>query len=134
MIPGEIISAERKIVSNAGRRICRLKVVNLGDRPIQVGSHIHFFEVNRWLSFERADAYGMRLDIPSGNSVRFEPGESKTIQLVEFGGKKYMYGVNGLVNGPVDNELRTAALLAAAKAGFPLHLSEQTKGVPEDEL
>ncbi len=128
MIPGEIISPEREIILNAGRQTGRLKVMNLGDRPIQVGSHFHFFEVNRCLAFERADAYGMRLDIPSGTSVRFEPGESKTISLVEFGGRHRTYGANGLVDGQAEENSKTAALLAAEQKGFPLHLPGKYAG------
>lgn len=85
---GEIISFNKEIELNAGRAVKSLEVTNSGDRPIQVGSHFHFFEVNKLLKFDRPAAYGFRLDIPSGMSVRFEPGETKTVQLCELGGNK----------------------------------------------
>lgn len=102
MIPGEIRTLTDDITINSGRDTCRLLVRNAGDRPIQVGSHFHFFEVNEALSFNRTTAYGMRLDIPSGTAVRFEPGEEKPVQLVAFGGSRTIYGLNRLTNGPVD--------------------------------
>jgi urease subunit beta/urease subunit gamma/beta len=104
MIVGEIIPLEREIVLNEGRRSLSLTVANRGDRPIQVGSHFHFFEVNRVLDFDRKTAFGMRLDIPSGTAVRFEPGETKTVNLVEIGGKKKFFGFNGLCNGGTEAE------------------------------
>jgi urease beta subunit len=96
---GEIIPKDRDIILNAGRKTVSLSVANKGDRPIQVGSHFHFFEVNRLLSFDRKAAFGMRLDIPSGTAVRFEPGETKTVNLAAMGGKKKMFGLNGLTSG-----------------------------------
>ena len=96
---GEIISCNEKIELNKGRKTISLLVKNIGDRPVQVGSHFHFFEVNKCLSFERKTAFGFRLDIPSGMSVRFEPGEEKTVQLCSFGGKSEIYGLNNLTNG-----------------------------------
>lgn len=99
MIPGEIRTREGEIVLNAGRKTTELLVVNVGDRPVQVGSHFHFFEVNRGLIFNREEAYGMRLDIPAGTAVRFEPGEEKPVRLVELGGEKLSYGLNGLARG-----------------------------------
>lgn len=96
---GEIISCNEKIELNKGRKTVSLLVKNIGDRPVQVGSHFHFFEVNKCLSFERKTAFGFRLDIPSGMSVRFEPGEEKTVQLCSFGGKSEIYGLNNLTNG-----------------------------------
>ncbi|MDR1713698.1 MAG: urease subunit beta [Coriobacteriales bacterium] len=99
MYPGEIMPAEGTIELNANRATASLAVANLGDRPIQVGSHYHFFEVNQLLSFDRAAAFGLRLDIPSGTSVRFEPGETRTVQLVTLGGKQEVYGLRGLTNG-----------------------------------
>ena len=96
---GEIISCNEKIELNKGRKTVSLIVKNIGDRPVQVGSHFHFFEVNKCLSFERKTAFGFRLDIPSGMSVRFEPGEEKTVQLCSFGGKSEIYGLNNLTNG-----------------------------------
>jgi urease beta subunit len=99
MIPGELIPLDRDLVLNEGRRCVTLAVTNKGDRPVQVGSHFHFYEVNRALSFDRPAAFGMRLDIPSGTAVRFEPGETKTVNLAEVGGKQSYYGFNGLANG-----------------------------------
>lgn len=89
---------------NAGRRTARLSVRNTGDRPIQVGSHYHFFEVNRALEFERAAALGMRLNIPAGLAVRFEPGDTHEVELVEFGGLRRAVGFNGLVDGSTTTE------------------------------
>ncbi|TDF98869.1 urease subunit beta [Paenibacillus piri] len=99
MIPGEYRTQAGEIELNQGKKKVRIVVVNSGDRPIQVGSHFHFFEVNRALAFTREDAFGMRLDIPSGTAVRFEPGEAKPVQLVELGGAKLSYGLNGLSQG-----------------------------------
>lgn len=96
---GGYVLGEGDIELNAGRRTIKLKVKNTGDRPIQVGSHFHFFEVNRALDFDRAQSFGMRLDIPSSTAVRFEPGDQKEVQLVDFGGKKAVYGFNDLVDG-----------------------------------
>ena len=104
--PGEYLLAEGDITINAGRASSTTTVSNTGDRPIQVGSHYHFFEVNPALSFDRSVAYGMRLDIPSGMAVRFEPGDTKEIHLVALGGARVMYGHRGLVNGELDT--RTA--------------------------
>ncbi|MFS0727432.1 urease subunit beta [Paenibacillus sp. 1P07SE] len=99
MIPGEYRTAQGSIELNSGRATLELIVVNTGDRPIQVGSHYHFFEVNRGLSFDREQAFGMRLDIPAGTAVRFEPGEEKPVGLVELGGRKLSYGLNNLTQG-----------------------------------
>ncbi|MBR4385770.1 MAG: urease subunit beta [Treponema sp.] len=96
---GEVISCNEKIELNKGRKTVSLLIKNIGDRPVQVGSHFHFFEVNKCLSFDRKTAFGFRLDIPSGMSVRFEPGEEKTVQLCSFGGKSEIYGLNNLTNG-----------------------------------
>jgi urease beta subunit len=96
---GEIIPKNRDIVLNEGRKTVKLAVSNKGDRPVQAGSHFHFFEVNRFLSFDRHKAFGMRLDVPSGTAVRFEPGETKTVSLVAMGGRKKMFGCNGLAAG-----------------------------------
>src|ERR1700723_1299749 len=100
MVPGEYLLATDPVTANAGRRTVELEVANVGDRPIQVGSHFHFFEVNRQLRFERAEAFGMRLNIPAGTAVRFEPGDNKKVTLVELGGAGEVYGLNGLTNGP----------------------------------
>ncbi|WP_028611762.1 urease subunit beta [Paenibacillus harenae] len=102
MIPGEYRTAEGEIELNAGRRTVRLIVVNTGDRPVQVGSHFHFFEVNRALKFDREAAFGMRLHIAAGTAVRFEPGEEKPVTLVELGGSKLSYGLNGITRGKAE--------------------------------
>lgn len=109
---------EGKITLNAGRLTKELAVTNLGDRPVQVGAHYHFFEVNRCLKFERSEAFGMRLDIPSGTSVRFEPGEQKTVMLVEMKGRKRCFGCNGLTMGPAGEKERAAAVRRAREQGF----------------
>src|SRR4051812_50199786 len=96
---GGIVFASTPIEINVGRPAVTLKVRNTGDRPIQVGSHYHFFEVNRALAFDRAAAFGMRLDIPSSTAVRFEPGDEKAVTLVPLAGKRYVYGFNNLVDG-----------------------------------
>lgn len=103
MIPGEYRVREGDIELNQGKKTVRLLVTNIGDRPVQVGSHYHFFEVNRGLFFARETAFGMRLDIPAGTAVRFEPGEEKPVQLVELGGEKLSYGLNGLSAGKAEN-------------------------------
>src|SRR3989337_2268337 len=100
MIPGEYLLGEGEIVANAGRRTIELAVANTGDRPIQVGSHFHFFEANRALRFDRAKAFGMRLNIPAGTAVRFEPGDEKRVTLVELAGAREVYGLNALTDGP----------------------------------
>jgi urease subunit beta len=99
MIPGEYFLAEGEIVANAGRRTVALTVANTGDRPIQVGSHFHFFEANRALRFDRAQAFGMRLNVPAGTAVRFEPGDEKRVTLVELAGARQVFGLNGLTEG-----------------------------------
>jgi len=99
VIPGEYVVGDGDIVANAGRRTLELTVENTGDRPIQVGSHFHFFEVNRALRFERARAFGMRLNVPAGTAVRFEPGDAKRVTLVELGGRRKVYGLNALTEG-----------------------------------
>jgi urease subunit beta len=99
MIPGEYRLSKEEIEINAGRKTLDLLVTNDGDRPVQVGSHFHFFEVNRGLKFQRELAFGMRLDIPSGTAVRFEPGEQKPVVLTEIAGLRQVYGFNGLTMG-----------------------------------
>jgi urease subunit beta len=99
MIPGEYILRKEPIVCNQGRRTVALTVVNKGDRPVQIGSHYHFFEVNQEMDLDRTKAFGMRLNIPSGTAVRFEPGEEKEVELVELGGLKRAVGFQNLVNG-----------------------------------
>ncbi|ANE46220.1 hypothetical protein SY83_07985 [Paenibacillus swuensis] len=105
MIPGEYRTATGTLLINAGRSYVSILVCNQGDRPVQVGSHFHFYEVNRALSFERSAAFGMRLDIPSGTAVRFEPGEEKHITLVSLGGTKEVFGLNNLTGGSAQPEL-----------------------------
>jgi urease beta subunit len=119
MIPGEYVLADGEIVLNEGRRTAGLLVANRGDRPIQVGSHFHFFEVNRLLDFDRDAAFGMRLDIPAGTAVRFEPGDEKEVALVEFGGARRVMGLNALTDGDIDSaEVRARALENARREGF----------------
>ena len=102
MKPGEFFLEDGDIVANAGRAVIEIEITNTGDRPIQVGSHFHFYEVNRALHFERERARGMRLNIPSGVTVRFEPGDVKTVQLTELKGTRTVYGLNNLINGSLD--------------------------------
>ncbi len=104
MIPGEILVTDGEIELNTGRDTVRVTVANTGDRPIQVGSHFHFYEVNTALRFERERAYGMRLDIPAGTAVRFEPGDEREVQLVAFAGHREVYGFNAKVNGPLEKK------------------------------
>ena len=99
MIPGEMLIEDGEIELNAGRATATVTVANSGDRPVQVGSHFHFYEVNPALSFERGQAYGMRLDIAAGTAVRFEPGQERTVQLVALAGERVVYGFNGQVMG-----------------------------------
>jgi urease subunit beta len=99
MIPGEIQSAPGEIELNAGRRTLEITVTNTGDRPVQVGSHYHFFETNEALAFDRRKSYGFRLNIPAGTAVRFEPGQQRTVELVELAGERTVYGFLGKVMG-----------------------------------
>lgn len=118
MKPGEYLPDEAAgdIEANAGRKTAGVLVRHTGDRPVQVGSHYHFFEVNAALDFDRAMAYGMRLNIAAGTAVRFEPGEEKEVTLVEFGGARVIYGHNGLVGGSLDApEIKEAALASVKK-------------------
>ena len=113
MIPGEYLLDVDPIELNAGRPTKRIIVSNRGDRPVQVGSHCHFFEVNRWLDFDRAAAYGMRLNVAAGTAVRFEPGDTREVELVAIGGTREVFGLNQLVEGPLDDPaVRDAALQA----------------------
>lgn len=102
MIPGEYKLAEGKVLMNKGTEAISLKVTNTGDRPVQVGSHYHFAEVNKGLTLDRNAAYGKRLDIPSGTAVRFEPGDEKEVQLIDIQGARRVYGLNDMVNGCLD--------------------------------
>lgn len=104
MIPGEVKVKNTEIEINKGRAETALTVKNTGDRPIQVGSHFHFFEANKALKFEREKAYGKHLDIPAGAAVRFEPGDEKKVQLVEYAGQRKIYGFRGMVNGQIDED------------------------------
>jgi urease beta subunit len=116
MKPGEYILEREPIEINAGRPTARLEVSNRGDRPIQVGSHFHFFEANRSLAFDRQRAYGMRLNIAAGTAVRFEPGDTREVELVALGGSREVSGLNGLINGRLDDpRTRDAARSAVAK-------------------
>jgi len=117
MIPGELFLRDEPVELNAGRERVRIRVDNAGDRPIQVGSHTHFFEVNRHLRFDRVRAYGCHLNIPAGTALRFEPGEGREIELVPFGGARRVFGMSGLVSGSLDDE-RAHALQRAAVQGF----------------
>src|SRR4051794_10204022 len=103
MIPGEYLIDGGTLELNAGRPTATVEINNTGDRPIQIGSHFHFFEVNRALQFDRQAAYGMRLDLPAGTAVRVEPGEIKTVRLVALGGQRQVYGGSGLVMGELDD-------------------------------
>lgn len=117
--PGAIIAEDGEIELNAGRRKVTLRVVNTGDRPVQIGSHYHFFEVNKALDFDRAAAFGMRLDIAAGTAVRFEPGQEKEVTLTSFGGRQELSGLNGLTDGRADDPAAKAAALENARArGF----------------
>ena len=102
VIPGEVITQDGEITLNAGREAITLAVANTGDRPVQVGSHYHFYETNEALAFDRAAARGRRLDIPAGTAVRFEPGQTREVQLVPIGGARNIYGFNAQVMGPLD--------------------------------
>ena len=116
---GPYLLRDEPVAINAGRNTVRLSVSNLGDRPIQVGSHYHFFEVNRFLQFDRALSFGMRLNVPSGTAIRFEPGDTREIELVEFGGTGRVIGLNNLTNGSVRTPARAdEALERANRRGF----------------
>ena len=116
---GEIITPDEEIELNAGRRTGSVTVTNTGDRPVQIGSHFHFFEINRALDFDRAATFGMRLDIPSGTAVRFEPGQEKEVALVEIGGRGRITGFNSLTEGMIDSpEVKDQAIARAKAGGF----------------
>jgi urease beta subunit len=118
MIPGEYFLEEGDIQANAGRATAQVTVANTGDRPIQVGSHYHFFEANKALAFDRGRAWGMRLDIPAGTAVRFEPGDEKVVPLVALAGAREVYGLTSLADGPTDEVGRAAAIERAAREGY----------------
>ncbi|WP_426632377.1 urease subunit beta [Planosporangium sp. 12N6] len=119
MIPGEWLLSDEPIEINVGRRTVTLRVRNTGDRPIQVGSHYHFFEANRVLDFDRTQAFGMRLNVPAGNAIRFEPGDEKDVELVEVGGMKRIFGFDDVVDGATGAE-RTVrqAMRRAVERGY----------------
>jgi urease subunit beta len=119
MIPGEYILSSDPVICNSNRKTVKITVNNKGDRPIQVGSHTHFFEANRALDFPREKAFGYRLNIPAGTSIRFEPGDSKEIELCEIGGRRICYGFNGLTMGSLNsNVIMHAAIEKAKFLGF----------------
>ena len=119
LVPGELLTDNEPIEINASRETASVTVENTGDRPAQVGSHFHFFECNPALSFDREAAYGMRLDIPAGTAIRFEPGCEEDVNLVAYGGDRILTGMGGLVEGELDDEeVKQAALERAHKAGY----------------
>ena len=118
MIPGEYILKAGDIACNTGRRSVQLTVVNTGDRPVQVGSHFHFFEVNKQMEFDREMAFGMRLNIAAGTAVRFEPGEEKAVELVAFGGHQKITGFNNLVDGDINDQHKETALEKLGRLKF----------------
>ncbi|MEN2489665.1 urease subunit beta [Flavobacterium sp. B11] len=118
MIPGEIILKDSPIICNDSRETLTIKVTNTGDRPIQVGSHFHFFEVNRMMSFDREKAFGMRLNIIASTAVRFEPGEEKEVELTQFGGNQRLFGHNNLVDGDLSPHNKAVALERLKEAEF----------------
>lgn len=119
MIPGEPLPAEGDVGLNGAHRTTIITVANTGDRPIQVGSHYHFFETNKALKFDRESAFGMRLNVPAGSSTRFEPGDEKEVELVEIGGRRVVHGFNGLTEGPLnDADVREAAFRRAREGDF----------------
>jgi urease subunit gamma/beta len=125
VVPGEILPREGTVTLNAGRDSITIDVSNTGDRPVQVGSHFHFFEANRALRFDRAAAFGCRLDIPAGTAVRFEPGEERPVHLVPLGGARVAIGFNSLVDGPLDAPCRREAAVQSARAGGFLDATPQ---------
>jgi len=130
VIPGEYLLNESAgpIEANAGRAAVRVLVKNTGDRPVQVGSHYHFFEVNRALAFDRGAAYGLRLNIPAGTAARFEPGEEKKVELTGFAGSRQAHGCNGLVEGPLDAPgARDRAISKAHSSGFQFANETQSR-------
>ena len=118
MIPGEVIIKDEDIILNENKKTIIIRVSNHGDRAIQVGSHFHFFEANKQLKFHREEAFGMRLDIPSGTAARFEPGEEKEVSLVEIGGNKIFVGFNNLTNGRINKDTLVKSLERAREKNF----------------
>lgn len=118
-VPGELLADDEPVSINNGRDTAAVTAENTGDRPVQVGSHYHFFEANPALAFDRETAYGMRLDIPAGTAIRFEPGAERDVEVVAIGGNRVVYGMGGLVNGALDDEeIRNRALERAAEQGY----------------
>lgn len=119
MIAGEYVLSSEPVICNENRKTIKIKVKNTGDRPCQIGSHTHFFEVNKALDFPREKAYGFRLNIPAGTGVRFEPGDEKEVELTELGGARIVYGFNGLTMGGLrSSHIKSAALEKAKRAGY----------------
>jgi len=118
MIPGEYFLSKKPIIANVGKKTIKINVKNTGDRPIQVGSHTHFFETNRALMFPRNRTFGYHLNIPSGTSLRFEPGDSRNVELTEFCGKKIIFGFNSLVNGKLTKKQKEISVSKIRKNGF----------------
>ncbi len=118
IVPGEVIVGDEPVQANAGRRTATVAVTNSSVWPVHIGSHFHFFEVNRRLRFDRAVAFGMHLDILAGATVRWEPGETREVRLVEYAGRREVHGFNGLVDGPLTDENRALALDRARVRGF----------------
>ncbi len=118
-VPGELLTADDPVTINEGRETATVTVENTGDRPVQVGSHFHFFETNPGLEFDRETAYGTRLDIPAGTAIRFEPGAQRDVDLVAIGGNRIVRGMGGLVDGALDDEeVRERAFERAAESGY----------------
>jgi urease subunit beta len=118
LVPGELLPRGAPVTINADRETATVTVSNTGDRPVQVGSHFHFFEANAALEFDRESAFGMRLDVPAGTAKRFEPGDEISVDLVAIGGERIVSGMNSLVDGPVDDETKAAAIERAREAGY----------------
>ena len=132
LVPGEVRPSEGTVTLNEGRETAEVSVANAGDRPVQVGSHFHFFEANAALRFDRAAAFGMRLNVPAGTAVRFEPGDEKTVDLVAVGGERRVHGMNGLTNGSVA-DAPDEALERARKGGFLSEVEEPADDGPTDD-
>jgi urease subunit beta len=132
LIPGEVDPGEGTVIINEGREAATVTVANTGDRPVQVGSHFHFFEVNPALAFDREAAFGMRLDVPAGTAVRFEPGDEREVDLVAYGGKQRVAGHNGLTDGATSDGEAGAALDLARERGFGDTGAETATGAEDD--
>ncbi len=118
-VPGELLPADDPVAINEGRPTATVTVENTGDRPVQVGSHFHFFEANPGLAFDRETAYGMRLDVPAGTAIRFEPGCERDVDLVDIGGDRIVHGMGGLVDGDLDDEdVKSTAMERARAEGY----------------